>query len=306
MSTDNTTPPPFPEVIDSSMRATYRACPQKFYQEYILNRKRPGISVDLHFGGCFAKAMEIIRTAFYQDGKSLEESMMLGATEAIGMWGDFVPPEKKNKTLPRLVEAIAEYFQEYPPLSDHIQPWRAAGKPCIEFSFAEPIDIKHPTTGNPILIAGRCDMVGDYHGGCYPVDEKTTTQLGPSWLKQWHLRGQFTCYTWACKRAGYPAIGAIVRGMSILKKSFGHAEVLELRPQWMIDRWYVQFCDDVESMIRDWERGYWSWDLDKACADYGGCAYQDLCRVENPEPFAKTEYEIRKWNPVIGKEEKVA
>ena len=297
--------PDFPTVIDSSMRGTYRDCPQKFYQNYILHRQTPGTNINLLFGGCFAKALEVVRDAFTTEGLPIEEALVAGATEARAMWGDFQPPEGKNKTLPRLVEAIAEYFHEYPPYSDHIQPWRAGGKPCIEFSFSYPIDVKHPVTDEPILIAGRCDMVGDYHGACYAVDEKTTTQLGPSWLKQWHLRGQFTCYTWALLQAGFPAVGAIVRGMSILKTKFGHAEVLELRPQWMIDRWYEQFCYDVEDMIRDWKRGYWSWDLNSSCSDYGGCSYLGLCTVKNPDEWAKSEYEIRRWNPVKGEEEEV-
>ena len=116
----NEAQPDFPTVIDSSMRGTYRDCPQKFYQNYILHRQTPGINVNLQFGGAFAKALEVVREAFYTEGLTLEEAMVAGATEAIAMWGDYVPPEGKNKTLPRLVEAISEYFRQYPPFSDHI------------------------------------------------------------------------------------------------------------------------------------------------------------------------------------------
>jgi hypothetical protein len=296
------TRPDFPEVVDSTMRAAFRSCPQKFYQEYILYRRPKGQNIHLHFGGCFAKGIEVTRRAFYEEKLPIDESMAEGAHAIIEMWGDVIPPEKANKTLPRCVEALAAYIAEYPPYSDVIQPYYFGGKPGIEFSFAEEIDVKHPVTGLPVLYGGRYDMNGVYHEDCYCVDEKTTSQLGASWLNQWKLRAQFTGYTWAGQRAGLPVKGAIVRGISILKAKFGHAQVLELRAPWEIDRWYEQLCRDVQSMIRHWEDGYWDYNLDKACADFGGCSYLKLCTVQDPDRWATIDFERRKWDPVEGKE----
>jgi hypothetical protein len=56
-------------------------------------------------------------------------------------------------------------------------------------------------------------------------------------------------------------------------------------------------------MVADWQEGYWDYNLDDSCADYGGCTYQPLCLVQDPDRWAVAEYELRRWNPVVGKEE---
>jgi hypothetical protein len=289
------------------MLTSYAACKRKFQYEYLEHLTPPQLSIHLHAGSCFARGLEVARKAFYAEGRSVEDSILAGGQALLAEWGDYIPPDPGSpKRLERMIQGLGAYFREYPMHSDHIQPWKdEAGNPMIEYSFAHPIDVKHPTTGEPILYTGRFDMVGDYNGGCYAEDDKTTSQLGNAWLKNWHLRSQFTGYTWALQQDGYPCMGAIVRGQSFLKTSFGFAEVLELRANWMVESWYEQMCRRIERIKELWVTGIWDQNLDQSCASYGGCGFQKLCTVQNWESWVEGEYVRLRWNPVTGEREPV-
>lgn len=53
--------PMFPHAIDSTMLATFRSCPQKFFRQYIQHWKPKTESVHLIAGGAFAAGIEAAR-----------------------------------------------------------------------------------------------------------------------------------------------------------------------------------------------------------------------------------------------------
>lgn len=304
---------PFPPVIDSSMRSEFIACPESFNRRYLQGWQRPGRSIHLHFGAVFAAGMATFRNAYYgvfdsADGSyNVDQALGVAAARMVTEWGDYEPNTAfpSTKTLESCLGALESYVAQYPPATDHIQPARSpTGDLAVEFSFALPLPIAHPQTGEPLLYSGRFDLVGQMGTTLVGVDEKTTTQLGPTWGQQWRLRAQFTGYTWGARAYGYDLQGFVVRGVSILKRGFGHAEVIESRPQWMIDRWYHQLCDDVRRMVdlwqarRDFERP-WPQALDSACGSYGGCQFLDLCTTEHPEKWLD-DYEQHHYDPLGG------
>jgi len=202
-----------------------------------------------------------------------------------------------------MIGALDEYFRNYGFATDHIQPHFHDGKPAVEFSFAIPIpNTAHPTTGEPILYTGRFDMLGVYNNALFVVDEKTTKQLGQSWIKSWTMASQFTGYCWAAKEYGYPVAGAIIRGISILKTKYGHAESLQYRPQWFIDRWLVQLAKDVKRMIAAWEADDWDFDLNTGCNTYGGCPLTDVCNSQRPVRVLEQDFVKRIWDPLAHEE----
>ena len=143
-----------------------------------------------------------------------------------------------------MMEAFIAFFENYGWANDTVQPMvRPDGTPAIEFSFANPIEgTKHPVTGLPLIYCGRADWIGVHQetGLIYAVDEKTTSQLGSTWPQQWKHRGQLTGYVWAGRESGIDMAGALIRGISILKTKFGHAESLQLRSAHYIERWLEQ------------------------------------------------------------------
>jgi len=71
------TRPPFPHVLDSSLMAAFKSCPQKANLEFFQHWKPGEQSIHLHAGKCYASGIEAARIAFYVDGKSPEESLAL-------------------------------------------------------------------------------------------------------------------------------------------------------------------------------------------------------------------------------------
>jgi hypothetical protein len=290
------------------MLGYWRACPRKFWWRHIRNLAPKGSNIHLHAGGAFAKGLEAARKAFYSGGCSPDEAIAQGQIAIIKSWGSEDPQEDNAKSLGRVLGGLDFYLHEaFPIATDYIVPFLnpSTHVPMVECSFGIPLDeVLHPVTKDPILYAGRFDMLGVHKTDqvLFIEDDKTTTQLGASWASRWTLRSQFTGYVWGAQHFGLPVAGAIIRGISFLKNGYDKAESIQMRPQWMIDRWYQQVINDLNDMKRAWESDSWNYNLDESCAAYGGCPYLRLCDVRDPEPFLDVYYEESHWNPLQVKE----
>jgi hypothetical protein len=182
--------PFFPATVDSTLLAAFRACPQKFYLSYVQHWKPVAKSVHLVAGGAFASAIEAAREAYYVEGKSDSDAEAIGMSALIKSYGDFECPPDSAKSLERMLGAFEFYLFNYPLGGDGAEPITLpSGRKGIEFSFAEPLAVNHPGTGQPILYTGRSDMVANRHGtGIWNYDEKTTSALGATWSRQWEMR----------------------------------------------------------------------------------------------------------------------
>jgi len=285
------------------MLATFRACPQKFRLEYLEHWRPRRPSIHLHAGKCFAAALETARLVFHLQGTPPAYAVARGREALIKEWGDFMPDEKETKTLDRMLGAYDFYFSRYPIDTDPAQPARIGDRLGIEFSFAQPMaGMEHPETGEPLIWCGRADQIVDYAGGRYVSDEKTTSSLGSSWSRQWDLRSQFTGYCWAAREANIRTDGVLVRGLSILKTKYDTQEAITYRPQWQVDRWLHQTKRDIGRMIAAWDSGYFDFNLDHACAEWGGCAYRQICSIQDPTDFFEASFERREWLPLTREE----
>lgn len=294
---------PFPEVVDSSLLTAFRACPQRANLEYFHHYKPRSPSVHLHAGKSFAAGLERARSGYFLQGESESDAIEMGLKALLEAYGEFVCPEDSAKSATRMAGAFEYYFDRYPMHNDKCVPApMPGGGKGIEFSFVEPLDIRHPVTGNPLLYCGRLDMMAEYAGQRFGEDDKTTNSLGASWSKQWDLRSQFTSYCWGAKQAGFPLAGFIIRGISILKTKYDTLEAITYRPQWMIDRWYEQTLKDLTRAIAMWEMGAFDYNLDHSCNDYGGCIFRKVCLSKEPGPWLAQDFERRRWDPVSREE----
>lgn len=294
---------PFPAAIDSTMLAAFRSCPVKMHREYVQHYKPRTPSVHLHAGAAFARGLEVARKSFYEESHPAEDAIALGMSALIKAYGDFDCPLDSPKSLERMAGAFEFYFDRYPLETDNATPLvLPSGQRAIEFSFAEPLPINHPETDDLLIYCGRSDMIADFAGGTYIFDDKTASSLGPSWAKQWEMRSQFTGYCWAASRAGIRVNGVLVRGVSILKTKYDTQQAITSRAQWELDRWYEQTLRDLRRMIRMWEAGEWDYNLDHACAEYGGCTFVQVCKSADPQPWLDLYYEKRIWDPLTREE----
>lgn len=305
-------PASFPEVLDSTQIVTWRACPHKFFREYCQHWKSKSPSIHLHAGAAFAKGLEAMRLEYFRDRGSAESALDHGVAALLAAYGDFPAPEDSPKGATRMAGALEYYASAWPLASEDAPPHRLPSGPAVEFSFAEPLPIAHPETGNPLILCGRFDQIVDYAGAVWGEDDKTTSQLGASWPKQWDMRFQFSAYCWGAARAGIPLQGFLVRGVSILKRGYDHLQSITYRPEWMLKRWEAGMLGSVAAMVDAWKRYQASPDnpdaafpLDEgeSCNAYGGCPLRTVCLSSNPAPWLNSGFEQRVWNPLTRTEE---
>src|SRR6266513_209137 len=196
---------PFPEVWDNTMISTLADCGQKANLQFF-HHLRPDVNnTDMHAGASFAKGIEWVRKIHYTAARPEVDPRVAGARALIQHYGNHDPGESV-KSADRMLGALESYLVQYNPDTDHVKPAMFNGTPAVEFSFAWPIDVFHPTTKQPIILCGRFDMLGvlnDDDNALFVVDEKTTKQLGPTWPRQWQLKSQFMTYTWGARKFGY-------------------------------------------------------------------------------------------------------
>lgn len=298
------TRPPFPEIIDSTIISDYKSCAKKCYWRHMRYLSPSAKNIHLHAGGVFARGLEVSRNLLFDPttAYAIPEALDVAYREMMKEWGDFECDPDDQKNLPRLMLALESYYQHYGVKSDRVQPfiWEKDGqqRPATEFTFSIPLNINHPETGDPLLFAGRFDMLAEYNGSLFVEDDKTAKQLGASWRKQWDLRGQFTGYCWASRQYGFPVAGAIIRGIGLLKTKITHEEAITFRHPHVIDRWLDSLYSTLHKMIEDWKDGDFDYNYADTCSAYGGCPYTILCETLDPEAWIENNFVEVKWNPL--------
>lgn len=297
----------FPDVIDNSMRKELVKCQKIAHWKFERGLNAPGNNVDLHAGGAFSKAMEVLRTAYYVQRKSQELALSDAISALYTVYGNFQCPEGKFKTADRMAGALTYYLSEHPLADDEYIPLELSdGKLGIEIVFQHPTKLIHPVTGRVIPYVGRFDMLAeDTHGYVWIVDEKSTGKMGDAWVHQWDLDSQMTGYCWGAQKLleqhniDKEIKGAIINGVGILKYDYAVQRVHTYRQPWVIDRWYQQMIRDIENWIEVYKEQSHNMVLDHACALYNNpCVYSRLCVAQNPERLIDGNFKVHFWNPL--------
>lgn len=290
--------PVFPAFLDNTSLRQFRRCPKSGY--WYIHRKvvTESTSIHLHAGAAYALGLEVVRKCYFNHKLPIEVALAEGARAMVIAFGDFDCPPYINKTIDRLVGALAFYFEAYPIDKGLVPFLSASGAYGIEYNFAVPLPIDHPDTGEPILYTGRLDMLGEYRGNIFVEDDKTTSQLGQRWHDQWPLASGMQGYTWGCRQSGIPVAGALVRGISLLKNGYDTAEAPLFMPDWVITRWYDNTLLTIERIIKDYKSGNWEYALSDACSMPSKCSYYELCTSSNPESYLPISFKPNTWNPL--------
>lgn len=297
----------FPEAIDNTMVSAYRACPKKFWWRHSQSLQRTETSIHLTSGGAFAKGLEVVRKRYFDHGDSFDVALAKGAAALYAAYGHVEPhPKYTAKSAHNLVGALAFYFEQWP-INRGLIPYRPSegARHTIEWNFSVPIGLTHPDTGKPLLYCGRFDMVARHEGfqdALFGEDDKTTTQLGETWFTRWRLSNQLIGYAWGSREHGLKLAGFNVRGISLLKNSYGSAEDLKMINEWQIDRWLANLRLTVARMIKDYQENTWEMDMGKTCSEFGGCDYLPLCESPNPSDWIEINFVKNVWNPLASRD----
>lgn len=299
----------FPLVLDNTIMSKFAGCEMRAFRDYIQHLSYGQESVHLVFGKAFAEGLEKARVAFYTEGKSHNDSVIIGQDAAIASYGDYIPPERSVKTADKLVAGLEAYFMEWSMENDTAIPVELeGGGHGIEYSFVHELPFKHPTLGIPLMYAGRADMLVHHMGKIWMEDDKTSGQMTSTWARQWETRGQFTGYAWGLKKSGIDVAGALIRGIAIYKTKFSFGETLTSRSNWEIARWEDDTMHRVEQMLLKYERymneptkhasRFFRMDRAEMCNSYmRPCPYMDSCKHPEEEVFLSAEMEQHVWLP---------
>jgi hypothetical protein len=301
----------FPAVIDSTIIKSWISCPRRCFHEHFegLRVHHDTKSVDLVAGGAMAAGLEAARNAFYFKGASSETAIEEGQI-ALGIaYGADRPEEKKN--LPRVRMAFEKYFERWPlAFEGGITPIEDG----VEKSFAVPLDddLRNPETGEIILYAGRCDMVGsssvdiscfgfdEQNLGLFAVDEKTTGTINSMFFDKYDLDPQMIGYVWALRASGIEVDGIIVRGIGLTNRKVfdilqDFKEIIVKPSPEIISDWFKMAKKIVSEMIVCYKDGQFSQNLGDACHNYmRQCNYKPICLHLKSIP----DYVEERWNPL--------
>lgn len=300
------TPQPIlPAHVDSTMINCFRACPQKFWNEYILGLRPPETSIDLHAGAVFSATLERFYREVFHNGLDTSAALARAYSTFNQEWGDFIiRKEKHPKTPENMWAAVEDYVRVYPPGTDSVQPYFTGDAPSFEFSFAIPLDgpgfegfPKHPVSGDPFIYTGRFDLLGRRDSRPVVRDEKTAQRLESNWAEKWDLRSQFLGYCWALQHNGIPCNTVVVRGVIITLTMIRQVEAIKIYSQHLIDLWFGQLRRDLIRLVACWKESYFDYNLGDTCTSYSHCPFIPLCTSTQPENWYSS-YEVRRWNPL--------
>lgn len=304
-----------PPYIDSTMLVAFRACPRKFFWEYILCLRPRGRKIDLVAGGAFAAGLEAAYVARYSRNLNLTNCLMSAYCAFRHSWGDFPLEDSASpgKTFARTFQAIIDYLHRYPFDTDHVRPMlRHDGTPMFEFSFSVPLTETvigptgvehhfplHPDTGDPFLYVGRFDSFGTLSDKLVIRDEKTMGRAPDrNWSDKYNLRNQFIGYTWGAQCYGFLVDTVVVRGITIQKTQFQHIEALKIYPPELIEKFLSQLSRDLFRLCDCYTSDYFDYDFGDSCTAFNRpCSFMDLCTAARPEIWFG-DYDRERWDPL--------
>lgn len=302
--------PSLPFAIDSTMLSTYEACPRKFFFEYVLHRRAPSTSVDLHAGRSFASAIE-----HWRKGASPASAI----AHLRSVWG---PPDlyaDETKALPVVALALSHYMSAFS--DDHVV---GLPEPAVEVHFEVPLpEMPHHPSGQPFTLCGTADSILLHMGSMWLVDEKTTKgSFSRVWGAQWLRRTQFSAYVWGLSRShGLDLSGVLVRGIALsrtrrepsrplgfeerhLQLESGDWASVSLREQYaprpphLLQEFARSLSSTLEAMLRDFEAGWWRPSGGSACTAYGRpCEFLDACLTPQPTDTVLRQFPLNRWDP---------
>ena len=282
---------------DSTSLGALKKCPRYYKYTIIDGWRKKDESAHLTFGIHYHKAIERY-DLFVASGADHEEAIDLvikGVLE--DTWGWNSSHNLKNRET--LVRSIIWYFEVYKndPAKTVIL---ADGKPAVELSFR--FDTEVLAAGNQnYLLSGHMDRIVEFGGVHYVMDHKTSgSTLSGYYFNQYNPDNQMSLYTLA-SRVVYdqPVSGVIIDAAQIAVGFTAFSRGITMRSNGQLDEWFTDAITWFHQAATYAALNSWPMN-EMSCNNYGGCAFKDICNKDPVvrEAFLKTDFEIRKWNPL--------
>lgn len=163
--------------------------------------------------------------------------------------------------------------------------------------------------GNNLI--GRIDKIIEWDGQVWGMDHKTTSQLGDTYMRFHTPNLQFSGYSWAITKLGFPECrGILVDALLVakgllegksktlvpLRRDFAYRNAADIEE-------YLETVSCIQNRIHlneieDDPAFSWTpnWD---ACTDYGECPYRKICKepAEFRQRIIDSEFKVEPWDP---------
>ncbi len=295
---------------DSTSLGNLMTCPRKYQYQNLLGYQSPTKSVHLVFGGHYAKALERFhKFSAAPHNLSVDEAtdevlrlLLLETWEyELDAEGQPIPGTGQawesmhsTKTRDTLIRSVVWYLDQFAndPMPTVIL---SDGRPAVEYSFSIELTPR-------FLYCGHIDRLVEYSDGVYVQDQKTS---GATVTQKYYLD-----YSPDVQMSGYAMAGQIIFGLPVSGVVIDAAQIavgftafsrgfVSRSPQVLED-----FRHDVLYWIELAERfhrdQYYPMNT-KACGNYGGCEFRDVCR-SNPNNrlgvLASNFAQRDRWDPL--------
>ena len=280
MSTPNATPR---SDFDYTMMSTFLRCRRKYLyriEQGLVPRAAP-------MAPNFGKSIHLALDSWYVD-HNVEKAISLFREDFVE---DLSVDDKRTHKMGEWI--LKNYHEKY-----QDQPFEIIS---TEKQFTIPL----PNGNN---LTGRIDKIIKWGGVVWIVDHKTTSSLGPSYVKMIEPNLQFDGYIYAARKLGHHAVGVIVDALLVAKGLLDSSSRGRLTPLLRYDSYrsdaqlveYEMIAMDVQKDITICERsGIWCPNYD-SCTYYGECPYRRACVEEESlrHRILDSEYTVDHWNPI--------
>jgi hypothetical protein len=306
----------FPLVLSNTDLSSWSSCQLKWFRERCQSWRKPSFNNDLAAGGSFAKGLETVRKAYYNDKLSAIEVIDLGYYTVIESLHDEMAKSNAStetlKSPERMGLALKEYFRYFPLDNEEVIPAQLEdGTHAIEHKFTVELPILHPELGVPLIFKGKLDMFAQSMGRTYIVDEKTTKAIKSNEADLLATAGQFIGYAWLAREKGIITVGAKVRKIAIQIKEIKCEEIEIPITDYMINLWYESMLSKVTEMVEKYKatmegsnfKSHFVPDFQHGCTSFfRPCSFQDGCKSKYGENFISSNYEQLVWDSESRKE----
>ena len=253
---------------------SYATCPSKYKKRYVEGIYPVAKAKPLSFGYCTSKGFEGYRTegtfeaakngfkkAWQEDGKVLSIR--------------FDPNNEKDfRTVERGIEILEDYIRQYP--NDPSQ----AVEPEVKFK------VEIGKIGNTdIVLVGRIDGIISINNDVCIIEDKTTSRLGPSYLRILKDSLQIGLYLYAANEYGLFDIGGkkrtprcLMNAIKVHSKEFKYDRDIVIKSASKLIQYRDNALNWIRAIIAAEETDCFPMnDADNlTCTKYSGCEYLPL------------------------------
>lgn len=289
---------------DSTSLSALKECPRKYYYSIVRGYEPKMRSFHLTFGILYHEALEAYDHARaaghdhdYSTGAAVLRALQNSWDATLSRPWISLDPNKNRLTLVRTVVWYLDQFAD-----DSIKTIILSdGKPAVELSFRYPFPFEFKVSGEPALLCGHLDRMGDIGGQTWIIDRKTTkSAIDDRYFHRYSPDNQMSAYSLAGRVVyNIPVQGVIIDAAQIMVTFSRFTRGFAHRTESQLNEWAADTAYHMQQAERFAEQDYWPMN-DKSCWNYGGCPFRPIC-ARSPEVrdmYLESDYAKRTWDPL--------